>query len=367
MSTQYDVTEPVEIAPGTFWVGKRDPRNIFHSNSYLRVFESNAPGARTQFNVLIDPGSQLDFSVVAAKTAKVLGGLDRVSLVHINHQDPDVGSSAPMLMSRYAPKAHVLASEDTWRLICHFGLPRNRFVPAERYHGVLPIPTGHELQLVPTPFCHFRGALALYDPQTRVFFSGDLFGGLTPEGAVELEATGDEWPGVRAFHQLYMPTQIALRRAVETIRALRPAVELIAPQHGRILRGAVMHEFLDRMANLPVGLDLLDDSQDSLHAWTHVLRRVLALAVDISGPTVETRLIEDPLLRDALDFHEDGPVVRASGRLTLERVLEVLTAHETQSLANMMKMEAIAAADQLQLAVPRLRLDEGHDPGMLPQ
>ena len=246
MQPSFDVSSPVEIAPGTFWVGKRDPRSIFHSNTYLRVFESNTQSQRTQFNVLIDPGSQVDFAVVAAKTARVLGGLDRISLIHINHQDPDVGSSAPMLLARYAPKAHIFASEDTWRLINHFGLPRERFIAAERYRGVLPLPTGHELQLVPTPFCHFRGALALYDPQTRVLFSCDLFGGLASEGELELVARGEEWPGIRAFHQLYMPARQALKRAVDSIRALTPAVEGIAPQHGRILRGEGRHEDLER-------------------------------------------------------------------------------------------------------------------------
>lgn len=359
MQPSFDASSPVEIAPGTFWVGKRDPHSIFHSNSYLRVFESNAQNQRTQFNVLIDPGSQVDFAVVAAKTARVLGGLDRISLIHINHQDPDVGSSAPMLLARYAPKAHIFASEDTWRLICHLGLPRERFVAAERYRGVLPLPTGHELQLVPTPFCHFRGALALYDPQTRVLFSGDLFGGLTTEGELELDARGEEWPGIRAFHQLYMPARQALKRAVDAIRALTPEVECIAPQHGRILRGDVMREYLERMANLPVGLDLIDESADSLHAWTHVLRRLLRVAEDLLGPTIEAKLASDANLQDAIEFHENGPIVTASGRLAIERVLELLTEREDQSIANIIKMEAIAAAEQLQLAVPRVRIDEG--------
>lgn len=359
MQQPFDASSPVEIAPGTYWVGKRDPHSIFHSNTYLRVFESNAQPQRTQFNVLIDPGSSVDFAVVAAKTARVLGSLDRISLIHINHQDPDVGSSAPMLLARYAPKAHIFASEDTWRLINHLGLPRERFVAAERYRGSLPLPTGHSLTLVPTPFCHFRGALALYDPQTRVLFSGDLFGGLTTEGELDLDARGEEWPGIRAFHQLYMPAGQALKRAVETIRALTPAVECIAPQHGRILRGDVMHEYLDRMANLPAGLDLIDESADSLQGWTHVLRRLLRVAEELMGPTIEGRLATDASLQDTLEFHEDGPRVTASGRHAIERVLELLTAHETQSIANIIKMEAIAAAEQLQLPMPHVRLDEG--------
>lgn len=78
-----------------------------------------------------------------------------------------------------------------------------------------------------------------------------------------------------------------------------------------------------------------------------------------AGATIEARLASDPSLQDTLEFHDDGPVVCASGRATLERVLELLTTNEDTSLANIMKMEAIAAAEQLQLAVPRVRVDEG--------
>ena len=105
--------------------------------------------------------------------------MDRLSALFINHQDPDVGSSASIISARYAPKAGILCSEDTWRLIVHLNLPRNRFIATEKFAQGLSVPTGHKLLPVPSPFCHFRGAVMLYDPETRVLFTGDLFGGLT--------------------------------------------------------------------------------------------------------------------------------------------------------------------------------------------
>ena len=50
------------------------------------------------------------------------------------------------------------------------------------------VPTGHRLIPVPTPYCHFRGAVMLYDPETRVLFSGDLLGGITAPGPHDLWA-----------------------------------------------------------------------------------------------------------------------------------------------------------------------------------
>ncbi|MFO0659958.1 MAG: hypothetical protein U0165_09035 [Polyangiaceae bacterium] len=356
----FDPLSPVEIAPGTFWVGKRDPKSIFHSNPYLRVFDGVDPRTQQaiQFNILIDPGSSSDVAIVSAKIASVLGNVGRLSAIFINHQDPDVGSSAPMLTARHAPKASVVCSEDTWRLIVHTGLSRERFVPTDRYAHGLKLPTQHHVIPVPSPFCHFRGAVMLYDPQTRVLFSGDLFGGLTPEDAKGLDADLSDWAGMRAFHQLYMPATAALARAVDAIRRLDPPVEIIAPQHGRIIRGDLVREYMSRIEKLPVGLDVLDDDEDSLLAWNHVLQRVLILAREVLGPTAEARLAEDPVLADTVRFEPGGVVITSLGRWTVERSLEVLTDGESAGVSNLMKMEAMNVADQLQLPAPRINIEE---------
>jgi glyoxylase-like metal-dependent hydrolase (beta-lactamase superfamily II) len=355
-----DSITPVEIAPGTFWVGKRDPKSIFHSNPYLRVFESRHPQTRQrmQFNLLVDPGSSTDFAVVSSKTASIIGSLERVSALFINHQDPDVSSSAPLLMARYSPKAAILTSEDTFRLIIHMGLPRERFLSLDRFAQGITLPTGHQILPVPSPFCHFKGAVMLYDLETRVLFSGDLLGGLTPEGVQGIEADASDWAGIRAFHQMYMPTRIALARAVEAIRRLSPAPEIIAPQHGRILRGELIDEFLERLANLPVGLDLIEDAQEPLAAWSHVLTRILSAARDLLGHEVDARLSEEPSLSETLSFTDKGAVINARGRWTVEKILEILTANEPASIANILKTEAVAAADQMQLPTPHIVLEE---------
>ncbi len=54
-----------------------------------------------------------------------------------------------------------------------------------------------------------------------------------------------------------MPSQAALKLAVSRIRNLDPPPEMIAPQHGSIIKGNLIRDFIDRMYNLEVGLDLL--------------------------------------------------------------------------------------------------------------
>ncbi len=351
----------VEIAPETYWVGKRDPGSIFFANPYLRRFRGidSRTHRQTQFNLLIDPGSSSDFSTVSTKVASLIGGMDRLSAIFLNHQDPDVASSANLITARYAPKAGILCSEDTWRLVVHQNLPRSRFVALEKFPNGVSIPTGHRVIPVPSPFCHFRGAVMLYDPETRVLFSGDLFGGLTDVNAHGLLAEESDWSGIRAFHQLYMPVNQALARAVAAIRKLTPAVEIIAPQHGRIIQGRLIEMFLDRMERLQVGLDILDEQQDSTHlqAWNSVIERVLELARSYMGNSVDDKLAASTELGDTARVEGGQVIAQRMGRWTLEHVVESLCAGEPPELAGPIMVEATSAAAEYNLPTPHLDLE----------
>ncbi|MCA9699850.1 MAG: hypothetical protein KC431_20160 [Myxococcales bacterium] len=355
-----EVIDSIEIAPDTYWVGKREPNSIFFANPYLRIFRS--ADANKQISLLIDPGSSSDFAVVSAKVSALLGNLRRLSAIFINHQDPDVGTSTPALINRFAPKATILCSEATWRLIVHLNLPRENFVAIDRFKRGMRLGTGHMVMPVPSPFCHFRGAVMLYDPQTRVLFSGDLFGGLTEAGATGIWADESDWRGMRAFHQLYMPANQALRPVIQQIRALDPFPEIIAPQHGRLLRGPLIHEFLERIENLPVGLDIIDEGDEStLDGWNHVLTRVLETARMLLGPTGEFRLADARELEDSLDFSSGEARITDIGRWTLGKIVEHLCRGEPTQVAHPIKFEAIAAAEELGLPAPDIGIEAESD------
>lgn len=351
----------VEIAPETFWVGKRESGGIFFANPYLRRFRGTDPRTQkpSEFNLLIDPGSSSDFSTIHTKVVSLIGGMDRLSALFINHQDPDVGSSAAIISARYAPRASILCSEDTWRLIVHFNLPRNRFIPTEKFSHGLSVPTGHKLLPVPSPFCHFRGAVMLYDPQTRVLFSGDLFGGLTDSKAQGLWATESDWTGIRAFHQIYMPVNAALVRTVAAIRQLTPAVEMIAPQHGRVIRGPLVQQFLERMERLQVGLDIIDEAQDRTHlqAWNTVIDRVLTLARGYLGDSVEAKLATSDQLSDTTQRKGQKLVAHRMGKWTLEHVVDLLCQGEPTEISGPLLVEATTAAAEYNLPTPHLDLE----------
>jgi flavorubredoxin len=221
----------------------------------------------------------------------VLGPNHQIHLAYINHQDPDVGMNT-VFFQRHFPNLQVIATEDTWRLVRFLGLNPKRFIPIEKFKtGKIKLITGHRMSFIPTPYCHFRGASAIFDEEHRILFSGDLFGGLTD--SPDIYADESYWEGIKIFHQIYMPVNLALKNAVENFRNHTNDIKIIAPQHGRMITGDLVNDFLDRMSSLQVGLDLTQRSKmtsDSfISAMNEILQEVKAkVGADIAANTLKT-------------------------------------------------------------------------------
>lgn len=303
--TTEDLNGPLEISADTWWVGRREG-SLLERNIFLRSFRQNG---KPVVNMLIDPGPPADLMTLTKKVGQVIGNLRNVNLVFANHQDPDVAYNAGYLQ-KLNPNISVVCSEDTWRLIRFYDLDPKRYYATERFkRQALNLTTGHELRFVPTPFCHFRGATMLYDLESRILFTGDLFGGLSY--VPELWADERHWEGMKAFHQIYMPVQEAMALAVRSIRALDPKPVMLAPQHGALITGQWIDFFLDRLENLPVGLNLLLDSQqkDNYLAAMNELLMELSRGVG-AGPIAQAMKVfgEDNSISSVI--HADAKGVR---------------------------------------------------------
>lgn len=251
----YPFDAPIEIAPDVFWVSHRDPDALLQTNTYLRRFR----GDTRTINYLIDPGPLEFFTPISSKIAAVIQDTRHVHMYSINHQDPDVGMNATFL-ARMNPRSLCLCTEDTWRLVRFFEIPRQSYKSVDSFserRTSLATHPDHVLEFVPTPYCHFVGAFAVYDRATRMLFTGDLFGGLNPPGHLALFADESHWDGIKTFHQIYMPFNRPVRAAIERIRRLDPPPLAIVPQHGAILSGELMTDFLKRLYDLPMGMDLV--------------------------------------------------------------------------------------------------------------
>ena len=157
---------PLKLTEDCWMVGHRNPESMLQCNTYIRSFRQF--GARR--NVCIDPGSQFDYGVVESNISQLLGDPSEVHVMTINHQDPDVAGNAPELCEAN-PEVELITSEEVWRLLQHTMIRPGRLRLSQ---GAAAATTRQPFQFVPTPFCHFRGAMALYDPEQRVLYSGDL-------------------------------------------------------------------------------------------------------------------------------------------------------------------------------------------------
>jgi len=233
----------------------RSDEDDFHRNVYLKRFMG---GNGEVVSMLFDPGTRHEIPQITEITKKLIGGIQNLDLIFLSHQDPDLTANLGALLTS-APKSRVVSAIDTWRLIKTYGIPENRFLAVENFRNKIMriAKTGHRVQFVPAYFCHFRGAVMFYDFESQVLFSGDFLAGLNSRSGNGIWATEESWEGISVMHQIYMPTKEALEGTISRVSMLNPMPEVIAPQHGDVIKGELVVEFLTRLMKLDVGLELL--------------------------------------------------------------------------------------------------------------
>jgi flavorubredoxin len=209
--------------------------------------------------ILLDPGGIINFPHVNSIVASYISP-EKVEVIIYSHQDPDVSSGIGLALSTYK-NAKAYVSRLWMRFAPHFGIDREdlrRMLPVEDRGTRINIPTGY-LELIPAHFLHSAGNFSVYDPQSKILFSGDIGASVMPDDNFYFEVK-DFRSHIRymeGFHKRYMKSQVATRKWVSMVRRLK--VDIIAPQHGAIMRGKVAEEFLSWLENLRCGVDLIDE------------------------------------------------------------------------------------------------------------
>jgi flavorubredoxin len=206
--------------------------------------------------IILDPGGHKAYRKALSDTTSLLNG-GKLQYLFLSHQDPDIVAAVNgWLMTT---DADAYASEIWLRFIPHFGVDKlvvNRLKGVPDRGMTLDL-AGCKLLILPAHFLHSCGNLHLYDPVSRVLYSGDLGASL----GMEYREVPDFDAHIRymeGFHQRYMAGSKALKAWVRMVRGLD--IEIIAPQHGAIFRGKEMVDrFLGWCDQLPCGIDLMED------------------------------------------------------------------------------------------------------------
>jgi len=205
--------------------------------------------------MILDPGGHKVYSKVLGATMTALGKA-KLKYIFLSHQDPDIVAAVNGWLMTTDAVAYV---SKLWiRFVPHFGLDR---LVQDR---LLPIPDegmrlklgARELIMLPAHFLHSCGNFHIYDPTSKILYSGDLGASIGVDGQ-EVTDFAKHIPLMAGFHQRYMQSNRALRAWTRMARTLD--VDLIAPQHGCLFRGkAMVEQFYDWLDSLDCGIDVME-------------------------------------------------------------------------------------------------------------
>lgn len=247
---------------------------LFNEGQHVCLsFDTLVQGAGIQSNqflirdgdheVLIDPGGELTFVPLSLAISKHIK-LENLDYIVASHQDPDIIASVGRWMER--TRCKVIVSKLWERFLPHLASNyltetmgvnlAERIVPISDEGGILNLGDAR-LKLVPAHFLHSVGNFQLYDPVSKILFSGDM-GASVVEGraGIAVEDFDAHVPHMKGFHQRYMSSNKACRLWANMVRDMD--VRMIVPQHGSYFEGKEMvNRFLDWISTLECGIDNL--------------------------------------------------------------------------------------------------------------
>ncbi|MDO5687678.1 MAG: MBL fold metallo-hydrolase [Neisseria sp.] len=209
--------------------------------------------------MLLDPGGNLTYKNLLAEMADHFLP-SRTRYIFASHADPDIIASVNGWL--LITEAQVLIAQEWERFVPHFCLKgategRLQIIPPQGMNVDL---NGATLKILPAHYLHPVGNFHVYDPISKILFSGDVGASL-----VDAEAAGKPVEdfeahlrdnGMAAFHRRYMSGNRACKLWVNMVRELD--VEWIVPQHGASFKGkAMVEKFLNWFENIECGVDIL--------------------------------------------------------------------------------------------------------------
>jgi diguanylate cyclase (GGDEF)-like protein len=281
--TAAELDHAVEIADRIWWVGHHIPDDHFQCHVYLLEHGDQS--------VLFDPGGNLTWPHVRRKIEEVIP-FDAIRWFVCHHQDPDITAALPTIDELVTRDDAAVVTH--WRaaaLVKHYGL-RLPFWLVDEHDWLLDL-GGRLLRFVFTPYLHFPGAFTTFDETSGTLFSSDLFGGFTENW--EFYARDESYfEAMRPFHEHYMPSREILTHGMDTLAKL--PIQLVAPQHGQLIRESLVRPIIDRLRGLDCGLYLMVDQDTDirrLSAMNRLLRDTMRrLVVSRDFQEVATGLME---------------------------------------------------------------------------
>ena len=245
MHKQYDTSQAVQIAPSIYWVGMHLENDSFQCHPYLIKNGDES--------ILIDPGSMIEFDETVRKIKTVID-IKSIKYIILHHQDPDLAAAVPEIEKLINRDDLQIVTHSRMSVLIKHYIVTSSYYEIDKHDYQLITSSGFQLDFYTTPYCHSPGAFVSYEPNTKILFSGDIFGGI--DESWEFYADETYFNKAKQFHQEYMPSKDIFNYALGKIEKLD--IDLIAPQHGSIIEKKYIPNLLKDMRNLDCGL-YIDD------------------------------------------------------------------------------------------------------------
>ncbi|ONN27960.1 beta-lactamase [Thermosipho affectus] len=208
---------------------------------------------------LLDPGGAHVFPRVLANVSEIISPKN-IEGIFYSHQDPDVSSGVTMWLS-IATNAKIYISELWVRFLPHFGVYDKRRVVGIKDKGNVNMNfSGYKLDFIPAHFLHAPGNFNVYDPISKILFSGDIGVSVLPfNKRVQMieDNFGELLEYMEGFHKRYMSSNKACSKWVNMVSKYE--ISIIAPQHGTLLKDKAARDFLNWFKNLKCGVDIIEE------------------------------------------------------------------------------------------------------------
>ncbi len=228
----------------TFGRNPDKPGHIIDTNEYIIKI-----GDET---LIMDPGGTEIFpDVVSAFSDHI--DIESISIIFGSHQDPDILSSLSLWMG-LCKNAKVYVPWTWTSFISHFGSDPKRMVDIPDVGKTIEVGNGYKIEFIPAHYLHASGNIHLYDPQAKIYFSGDVGAALLPDDKQSLFVNDfeDHIQYMKFFHQRWMPSNRARDVWIKQVRKLD--IDMMCPQHGAIFKGKDITRFLDWFEALDLGI-----------------------------------------------------------------------------------------------------------------
>lgn len=250
----------------TLFQDKNPQTQVNHKNI---MFSDLSSGSMVQANqhiiihnneaIILDPGGHKVYTELFSRVAREIA-IGQLKYIFLSHQDPDIVAALNGWFM--VTDARALIPGIWARFVTHFGIDdyaAKRIDKIPDQGGVISL-GGCELKIIPAHFLHSAGNFQLYDPLSKILYSGDLGSSLGTAYHM-VEDFDAHIPYMETFHKRYMPSTRALKTWATTVKKLD--IQTMAPQHGALFTSPqLVQRFIDWINNLTVGADLLGDSWD---------------------------------------------------------------------------------------------------------